>query len=106
MAAETGKCCMEYPIDIRKYGSISYVGMGRVQIGILYLRYRSDLVIMKAEHCKAFTQKTLYYSIVENAPRLLLVFLKVAKTTHTNIHFALLVLSFFLCISSCITQEL
>ena len=34
---------------IRKYGSTSYVGMGLVQNGVLYLRYRSDFVIMKAE---------------------------------------------------------
>ena len=42
-------CCI-----IRKYGSTSYVGMGQVQNGVLYLMYRSDLAIMKAECCKAF----------------------------------------------------
>ena len=49
---------------IRKYSSTSYVGMGWVQNGVLYLRYRSDFVIMKGERCKAFTYKkpSLLYS--------------------------------------------
>ena len=48
-----------YCFIIRKYSSISFVGMGEVQNGILYLRYRSDSMIMKAEHCKVFTQEEL-----------------------------------------------
>ena len=70
---------------IRKYGSTSYVGMGLVQNCILYLRYRSNFVITKAEHFKTFTQKSLHYSIVETAPRLLLTFPKVEKIVHKNI---------------------
>ena len=37
-----------------KYYSTSYVRMGQVQSGVLYLSYRSDPVITKAEHCKAY----------------------------------------------------
>ena len=37
---------------------------------------------MAADQCKMFTPKTLHYSIVENAPRLLLTFLKVKKIVH------------------------
>ena len=50
-------------VCIRKYSSASYVGMGRVQNGVLYLRYGSDFVITKEEHCKAFAHKkaSLFY---------------------------------------------
>ena len=44
-------------VYIRKYGSTSYVGMGWVHNGVLYLRYRSDLAITKAENCEAFLHK-------------------------------------------------
>ena len=41
----------------------SYVGIGWVQNGVLYFRYRSNFVIMKAEHCKAFIHEnpSLFY---------------------------------------------
>ena len=81
--------------------------MGWVQDGILYLRYKSDFTITKAEHGKAFMHKYLYYSNVESAPRLLLAFLKVVKIVRKNMHFVLLLLlSFFLSFSSHITQKL
>ena len=54
-------CCLPTPIlkhIIRKYTSTSCVGMEQVQNGVLYLRYRNDFMITKAERCKAFTQKT------------------------------------------------
>ena len=53
--------------SIKKYGSTSYVGMGQVQNDVLYLRYMH------------LHTKTLYYSIVESAPRIPLTFLKVEK---------------------------
>ena len=48
---------------IRKYSSTSYVGIRQVQNGVMYLRYRSDFTITKAECCKAFTHKipSLFY---------------------------------------------
>ena len=95
--------CIAYDYQIRKYGSTSYVGMGQVQNGVLYLRYRSDSVIMKTERCKAFTYKNTSLFYVESTTRLPLIFLKVEKIVRTNIHFALL--SFFLSFPSCITQN-
>ena len=60
-----GHCsfCEYFPVmakqncHIGKYSSTSYVEMGWVQNGVLYLRYRNDFVIMKAEHSKAFMHK-------------------------------------------------
>ena len=46
-------------VCIRKFGNNSYVGMGQVQNGVLYLRYRNDSTITKAERCKAFKHKML-----------------------------------------------
>ena len=69
-AARTTRCCglpQDFTVEwyakhrcfllIRKYSSTSYVGMGWVQNGVLYLRYRSDFAITKAEHCKVFIHK-------------------------------------------------
>ena len=55
-----------HPFCIRKYYHTSCVKMERVQNGVLYLRYRSDPTITKAEHCKAFIYKnpSLFYSRV------------------------------------------
>ena len=77
------------------YGSTSYIGMGRVQNGILYLVYRSGSVIMEAECCKTFTHKNLHYSIVESAPRLPLTFLNVEKNILEIIFLFFFFLSFF-----------
>ena len=59
------KMMNKFQLTVRKYGSTSYVGMGKVQNGVLYLRYRSDSTITKTERCKAFTSKnlSLFYSI-------------------------------------------
>ena len=69
----------KYLLFIRQYGSSSYVGMGWIQNGVLYLRYGSHFAIVKAERCKAFTHKNLHYFILESASRLSLTFLKVEK---------------------------
>ena len=88
--------------SIRKYGNTSYEGMGQVQNGLLYmymyLRYRSDFAITKAEHCKAFTHKTLHYSMVEGVPRIPPTFFKVKIIVRKNIHFVVVVVLFLLSI--------
>ena len=38
--------------SIRKYGSTSSVGMGQVQNGLLYIRYRSSSMKNEVEECK------------------------------------------------------
>ena len=53
----TNRVCYDIKIIIKKYSSTSYVGMGWVQNGVLYLRYRRDFAIKKAERCKAFIHK-------------------------------------------------
>ena len=91
-------------INISKYSITSYVGIGQVQNGILYLSYRSDFAITKAERCKAFTQKNLHYSIVGSAPRILLTF---SKSRKLSIKISVLFFFFiFLSFSSCIPQKL
>ena len=89
---------------IGKYGSTFYVGMGQVQNGHLYLRYASSSVITTAKRDKHLQTKSLCYSIVKNAPRVLLVHIKANKTTR---NFDFLFLSFFLlCFPSCIIKKL
>ena len=68
---------------------IPYVGVGQVNNGILYLRYRSNFPITKEE----FTCKTLHYSIVESAPRLPLFFSMLQKLP---LKISVLLLFFFL----------
>ena len=53
--------------------------MGWVQSGILYLRFERDFAITKAECCQTHTHKTLHYSVIETAPWLLLIFLKIEE---------------------------
>ena len=65
---------------IRKYSSNSYVGMGQVQTGVLYLRYRNDFIIMEAECSKAYTYKNLHYSTVSCASGFPLYFIKIEKS--------------------------
>ena len=46
---------------IKKYGSTSYLGMGQVQIGCLYIRYRSSSQKNKAEECRNCTDYPLLF---------------------------------------------
>ena len=65
---------------IGKFWSIIGTGLIRwIQVGVLYIRYRSSTAIMIAELHKVFTDETLHYSIVKATPGVPLTFLKVQK---------------------------
>ena len=48
---------------IKKYDSTSYIGMGHIQNGILYTRYRGSSAIIRVEWCKMLANKNplLFY---------------------------------------------
>ena len=56
------------------------VGMGQVQNGCLYIRYRSSSMKTKLEEFKELTGKISCYSIAICILYVLLIFLKVEKT--------------------------
>ena len=48
---------VEMPDYIKKYISSTYLGKGRIENGVLYVRYRSSSIITTAEWCKIFTAR-------------------------------------------------
>ena len=46
-------------VNVLEYDSTFYVGMGQVKNGVLYLRYRRNFVIAKAECYKSFTSNNI-----------------------------------------------
>ena len=72
--------------------------MGRVQNGVLYLRYRRDFVITKAECCRAFTHKIPLLFYCRNCSQASASTSQSPLIVFKNIHFAIL-LSFLLFIT-------
>ena len=81
--------------------------MAEVQNGRLYIRYRSNSQKTKQRGEKSLQTTSLCYSIAKSTLKTPLTFSKVDKTKHENFDFVhLLSSSFFLFLSSSITQEL
>ena len=59
-------------VNIRKYGSTFYVGIGQIKNGHLYLRYGSSFEKLQQSEPKHLQTKDICYNIVKNAPRVLL----------------------------------
>ena len=78
---------------IQKYDSTSSVGIGRVQIGILYIRLSSSFKTQQSD-AKLLCIKRLSYSIVEITPRIPLTLRMVEKIKCIKAKFVLLLVSF------------
>ena len=74
------------------YGNTSYVGIGQVQNGVMYIRYWTTSKAAITERCKTLIEKTFSYCIVKDTPRDPLALVTSRKS---NVKISILLLSFF-----------
>ena len=81
---------------IKKYGSTFYAGIAQVKNGRLYLRYMGAALRKPQQIEPTLLQtKSLCYTIVKNAPRVLLPHSEAEKRKLENFDFVILLSSFF-----------
>ena len=81
-------------ILIKKYGRTSFSGMGQVQNGFLYMKYKSISHKTEAGKLKSIQTISLCYSDVKSPLLVPLTFNRVYKTKHENFNFNHLLSSF------------
>ena len=80
--------------NIKKYGNTFQLGMGKVENGRLYIRYRSSSQKMKQRSSKSLQTASLCYSNAKSTLLVLLTFNRVEKTKHKNFNFVHIFLFF------------